>query len=161
MRQEEILSVEEGKKFPAFSLPDENAEVRSLADLAGDRGLVLYVYPKDDTPGCTVEANDFRDLANDFHTAGFAVAGLSKDSAASHCRFRDKYDLSFPLLTDADGKFLTKIGGYGEKKMYGKTVEGIIRSTYVVGRDGTALKVYRNVRAKGHAARVLEEVREL
>jgi len=161
MRQEETLPVEEGKKFPAFSLPDENGEPRSLADLSGDRGLVLYVYPKDDTPGCTVEAKDFRDLANDFHIAGFAIAGLSKDGSASHCRFRDKYDLSFPLLTDSDGEFLAEIGGYGEKKLYGKTVEGIIRSTYVIDRDGDTLKVFRNVRAKGHAARVLKEVRDM
>lgn len=155
------MSVEEGKRFPDFSLPDENGEKRSLADLAGDRGLVLYVYPKDDTPGCTIEAKDFRDLADDFHAAGFAVAGLSKDAAASHCRFRDKHDLTFPLLTDADGGFLAKIGAYGSKKLYGKTVEGIIRSTYVVDRDGTAKKVFRNVRAKGHAERVLKEVREV
>lgn len=155
------MSVEEGKRFPDFSLPDENGEKRTLADLAGDRGLVLYVYPKDDTPGCTIEAKDFRDLGGDFRAAGFTVAGLSKDAAASHCRFRDKHDLTFPLLTDADGGFLAEIGAYGEKKLYGKTVEGIIRSTYVVDRDGTARKVYRNVRAKGHAERVLEEVREL
>ena len=155
------MSVEQGKKFPAFSLRDENGEARTLADLAGDRGLVLYVYPKDDTPGCTIEANDFRDLGDDFHTAGFAVAGLSKDSAESHCRFRARYGLDFPLLTDADGGFLAEIGGYGEKTMYGKKVEGIIRSTYVVGRDGTTLKVYPTVRAKGHAERVLRDVREL
>jgi len=155
------VSIEEGQNFPSFSLPDESGESRSLGDLAGDKGLVLYVYPKDDTPGCTVEATDFRDLAGDLRAAGFHVAGLSKDSAKSHCSFRDKYDLTFPLLTDAEGDFLTAIGAYGEKKLYGKVRMGIIRSTFVVAEDGTVLKAYYNVRAKGHGERVLKEVREL
>jgi peroxiredoxin Q/BCP len=155
------VSIEEGKQFPAFSLPDENGEARDLDALSGEKGLVLYVYPKDDTPGCTVEATDFRDLGGEFRDAGFHVAGLSKDSAASHCKFRDKYDLTFPLLTDAEGDFLSDIGAYGEKKMYGKVRMGIIRSTFVVAADGTLRKAYRNVRAKGHAERVLKEVRTL
>lgn len=153
--------MDEGAKFPSFSLPDETGEARTLQDLSGERGLVLYAYPKDDTPGCTTEATDFRDLLADFRAAGFEVAGISKDSAASHCKFRDKYELTFPLLTDGDASFLEQIGAFGEKKMYGRTTKGIIRSTFVVGKDGKVLKAYSNVRAKGHAERVLKEVQAL
>jgi peroxiredoxin Q/BCP len=152
--------IEEGMKVPAFELPDQNGEKRTFENLAGPNDLVFYVYPKDDTPGCTVEAQDFRDCLEDFRSRGFEVAGISKDGAESHCRFIDKYDLNFPLLTDADADFLERIGGWGEKKMYGKTRMGIIRSTFVADADGTLLKVYRNVRAKGHAERVLKGLPE-
>ena len=122
---------------------------------------MLYVYPKDDTPGCTIEATDFRDLLAEFEDEGFRVAGISKDPAASHQKFRDKHGLTFTLLTDADGDFLEEIGGWGEKTMYGKTTMGIKRSTYVLAKDGTLLKHYPNVKAKGHAERVLGDVRGL
>jgi len=153
--------MKEREQLPPFSLPDETGRPRSLADLAGDRGLVLYAYPKDDTPGCTIEAQDFRDLVGEYRGAGFEVAGVSMDDARSHCSFRDKYDLSFPLLTDADGSWLASVGAHGEKTLYGRTSFGIIRSTFVVGPDGRVLKTYPNVRAKGHAERVLADVREL
>jgi len=155
------MTVEEGAQFPSFALPDESGEIRTLQDLTGDEGLVLYVYPKDDTPGCTIEAVDFRDLLGELEDEGFRVAGVSKDAAASHRKFRDKHGLTFTLLTDADGAFLEAIGGWGEKTMYGRTTKGIKRSTYVVGKDGTLLKHYPNVRAKGHAERVLADVRKL
>ncbi len=154
----EEMTLQEGDTFPSFSLPDQNGEEKTLADLSGVEGLVLYAYPKDDTPGCTIEAQDFRDLLGEFRAKGYHVAGVSADSAESHCRFIDKYDLTFPLLTDADHSFLERIGSYGEKKLYGKTVEGVIRSTFVVDRDGTVEAVHRNVRAKGHAARVLRDL---
>jgi len=147
--------LEAGQPLPPFTLPDQNGDVKTLADLTGPRGLVLYVYPKDDTPGCTVEATDFRDLLGAFETKGFRVVGLSKDSAASHCKFIDKYELSFPLLTDADGSYLEKIGAHGEKKMYGRVTKGIIRSTFVTDAAGKLLEVYPNVKARGHAERVL------
>lgn len=150
--------LQEGETFPSFSLPDQNGDEKTLADLSGVEGLVLYVYPKDDTPGCTTEAQEFRDLLDEFHAKGYHVAGLSPDSADSHCKFIDKHDLPFPLLTDADTSFLEKIGAYGEKKLYGKVTRGVIRSTFVVDRDGTLETIHRNVRAKGHAGRVLRDL---
>lgn len=150
--------IEEGSKLPALALPDQDGKTRTVADLAGPKGLILYVYPKDDTPGCTAEAQDFRDLGGELRQLGFEVAGISRDPAASHCSFRDKYELTFPLLTDASAGYLESIGAFGEKTMYGRTTRGIIRSTFVVAPDGTVQRAFRNVRAKGHAARVLREL---
>ncbi len=147
-----------GDKLPKLALPDQDGKIRTVADLSGPKGLVLYVYPKDDTPGCTVEAKDFRDLLPELRERGFEVAGVSPDPAASHCDFRDKYELTFPLLTDEDAKFLEQIGAYGEKTMYGKKSVGIIRSTVVVDPEGKVVRHYPNVRAKGHAERVLREL---
>ena len=147
-----------GDTLPRFELPDQDGRPRTLADLAGPKGLVLYVYPKDDTPGCTVEATDFRDLAEQLRAAGFEVAGISRDSATSHCKFRDKHGLAFPLLTDADASYLEQIGAFGEKTLYGRKSVGIIRSTVVIDPEGQVLRHYRNVRAKGHAARVLRDL---
>lgn len=148
-----------GDTFPSFSLPDQDGKTRGLGDLAGERGLILYVYPKDDTPGCTVEAQDFRNQLTALRAKGYEVAGISKDSAASHCQFIEKYELNFPLLSDESGEFLTAVGSFGEKNMYGKMVTGILRSTFVIGKDGQLAKVYRNVRASGHAAKVLADLR--
>lgn len=153
--------MDEGTRFPSFSLPDQDGEEQTLEDLSGDEGLILYVYPKDDTPGCTIEAKDFRDLLGEFQEEGYSVAGLSKDPAESHEKFRGKYDLNFSLLTDAEGDFLEEIGAWGEKNLYGRKSMGIIRSTYVIAADGTLQKEFRNVNAKGHAERVLSEVRKL
>ena len=150
--------IETGDTFPNFELPDQEGKIRTLKDLAGDSGLILYVYPKDDTPGCTVEAKDFRDRVAEFEQLGYKIAGLSKDGAESHCRFIDKYSLTFPLLTDEEGHFLEAIGAWGEKKMYGRTSVGMIRSTFVVAADSQVVKAYRNVRAKGHAERILKEL---
>lgn len=150
--------IDAGDRFPAFSLPDQNGDPKTLHDLAGDAGLVLYVYPKDDTPGCTVEAQDFQRHLATFRDAGWEVAGLSRDSAASHCRFAEKYDLAFPLLTDHDAELLSAIGAHGEKTSYGRTSVGIIRSTFVIRRDGTVEQAQRNVRAKGHVDRLVREL---
>lgn len=147
-----------GDTFPAFQLPDQDGKSRSLGDLAGASGLVLYIYPKDDTPGCTIEAQDFRSQLAAFRAKGYEVAGLSKDSAASHCKFIEKYELNFPLLSDLGGEFLEAIGSFGEKNMYGKVVQGILRSTFVIGRDGVVRKSYGNVKAAGHAAKVLADL---
>jgi thioredoxin-dependent peroxiredoxin len=144
--------------FPAFSLPDQNGQMRSLADLSGSKGLVLYIYPKDDTPGCTTEALDFKNAAAALEGHGYKVAGLSRDSAESHCKFIAKHGLNFALLTDPSGDFLTTIGAWGEKKNYGKVFLGIIRSTFVISRDGQVLKAYRNVKATGHVERVVREL---
>lgn len=154
-------TLEAGDRLPDLNLPDETGERRTLTDLSGERGLVLYVYPKDDTPGCTIEAQDFRDVLPELRETGFEVAGLSQDGAESHCRFIDKYDLTFPLLTDSDGSFLEAIGAWGEKTLYGRKSEGVIRSTVVVSPEGEVLRLFRNVRAKGHAGRVVAELRTL
>jgi len=152
--------MEAGQTFPSFALPDQDGKSRSLSDLAGSAGLVLYAYPKDDTPGCTIEAQDFRDLQKELDALGFAVAGVSPDPGDSHCQFIDKYGLTFPLLSDPDKTFLTSIGAYGEKTSYGKTVQGVIRSTVAVATDGTVIDAWNNVRAKGHAGRVLDALRK-
>ena len=147
-----------GETFPSFSLPDQDGKSRSLADLTGPEGLILYVYPKDDTPGCTVEAQQFRENLAALAAKGWHVAGISKDSAASHCKFIEKYELTFPLLSDVSAELLTAIGGFGEKNMYGKVVQGIIRSTFLIGKNGVLVKVYPNVKAAGHAAKVLADL---
>ena len=152
--------MEPGQRIPAFELPDQDGKRRTVADLAGPKGLVLYAFPKDDTPGCTVEAQDFRDLLPELRRLGYEVAGISRDPADSHCRFIDKYGLTFPLLTDADTGLLEAIGAYGEKQMYGKAVRGILRSTVVVDPEGRVIRAYPNVKAQGHAARVLAELEE-
>lgn len=150
--------MEAGEKIPVLELPDQDGKARTVGDLAGPKGLVLYVYPKDDTPGCTVEAQDFRDRADDLRELGYEVAGISRDPAASHCDFIEKYGLTFPLLTDEDASFLEKIGAYGEKTMYGRTSKGIIRSTLVVDPAGRVIRHYPNVKAKGHAERVIRDL---
>ncbi|HUP41678.1 MAG TPA: peroxiredoxin [Thermoanaerobaculia bacterium] len=151
--------MEPGQRIPAFALPDQDGKRRTIADLAGPKGLVLYAYPKDDTPGCTIEAQDFRDLLPELRDLGYGLAGISRDPADSHCRFIDKYSLTFPLLTDRDAVFLDAIGAYGDKQLYGKTVRGIIRSTVVVDREGRVLAAYPNVKAQGHAARLLADLK--
>ena len=150
-----------GSKAPAFSLPDQDGKPRKLADLTGPKGLVLYFYPKDNTPGCTLEAQSFRDHLKAIEKAGFRVAGVSKDSAKSHCGFIEKHGLNFTLLSDAEGKLCEAFGAWGEKKNYGKSYMGIVRSTFVVGADGTVLQVYPKVSVKGHAEQVLKDLAQL
>lgn len=150
--------MKEGEKLPALELPDQDGTTRTVEDLAGPKGLVLYVYPKDDTPGCSVEAQDFRDRAGELRELGYEVAGVSRDPAASHCDFIAKYGLNFPLLTDEDASFLERIGAYGEKTMYGRTSKGVIRSTVVVDPEGRVVRHYPNVKAKGHAERVVRDL---
>jgi peroxiredoxin Q/BCP len=158
---EERTMLTTGSKAPAVSLPDQSGTTKTLADLSGPKGLVLYFYPKDNTPGCTLEAQGFRDHLKAFAKAGFRVAGVSKDSAKSHCGFIEKHSLNFTLLSDTEGTLCEAFGAWGEKKNYGKTYMGIIRSTFVVGADGRILKVYPKVSVKGHAEQVLRDVEEL
>lgn len=153
--------LKEGQKAPAFAVPDQDGKVRTLADLSGAKGVVLYFYPKDSTPGCTLEAQGFRDHLAAFKRAGFAVAGASKDSPKSHCGFIEKQALSFTLLSDGDGKLCEAFGAWGEKVNYGKTTMGIIRSTFVVGKEGKVLKVYPKVSVKGHVEAVLQDLKAL
>ena len=149
--------VEVGKKAPAFTLPSSDGEDVSLSGLAG-KYVVLYFYPRDDTPGCTIEAQDFRDAMPTLKKLGAVVLGDSKDSIKSHCKFRDKYKLTFPLLTDEDGKVMEKYGAWGEKVMYGQKKMGVIRSTVLIGKDGKVVRHWPKVSAKGHAAEVTEAV---
>jgi peroxiredoxin Q/BCP len=152
--------VEVGKKAPAFSLESSDGGKVKLADLAG-KIVVLYFYPRDNTPGCTVEAEGFRDAVPKLAKLGATVLGVSKDSIASHCKFRDKYKLTFPLLTDADGKVMEAYGAWGDKVMYGKKMKGIIRSTVVIGKDGKVAKHWPKVSVKGHVDEVVDAVKAL
>lgn len=147
--------LEVGQTAPAFTLPDAYGTPTSLADLLSEHGRVLvYVYPAAMTPGCTTETVDFQEALPALADAGIAVVGLSPDAPSKLARFRDKYGITFPLLSDPDKAVLTEWGAFGEKKNYGKTVMGVIRSTFVVDSDGTLSLVRYNVRAKGHAAMV-------
>jgi peroxiredoxin Q/BCP len=152
--------IEEGKKAPAFTLTaDDGTKVR-LADLAGSP-VVLYFYPKDDTPGCTREACAFRDLKKELKKLGATVLGVSADSVESHVKFRDKYELNFPLLADIDHKVAEKYGAWREKNMYGKKSMGIQRSTFLIDATGKVAKVWKRVSVDGHDQQVLEALAEL
>ena len=148
------MKLEIGGRAPAFTLNDQSGAPVRLADFAGQR-VVLYFYPADDTPGCTAEACQFNDELSSFVGLGVTVIGVSPDDGASHQCFIDKYGLNFVLLSDPDRKVMTKYGAYGEKKLYGKTVTGVIRSTFVIGPTGRIEHVWYGVRANGHAAKVL------
>lgn len=144
----------DGKKAPTFKLPSSDGGDVDLAALAG-KYVVLYFYPRDDTPGCTVEAQDFRDAMPKLKKLGAVVLGVSRDSLDSHCKFRDKYNLNFPLLTDKDNTVMDKYGAFGEKVLYGKKSLGVIRSTVLIGKDGKVIKHWPKVKAKGHADEVV------
>lgn len=143
-----------GQPFPAFALPDAGGHLHQLSDYAG-RYLVLYIYPKDDTPGCTREACDLRDSL-ELRAHGAAILGLSRDDAASHQKFADKYSLPFALLTDADAEFMKSIGAYGPKNMYGKVTEGVKRSTFLIGPDGKVVKAWYAVKVAGHTEAIVK-----
>jgi thioredoxin-dependent peroxiredoxin len=146
--------LEAGKKAPAFKLESSEGDTVSLDDFKG-KTVVLYFYPKDDTPGCTRQAQGFRDALSKLKKKGAVVLGVSRDSIKSHCSFRDKYDLNFPLLSDPDGKVLRAYGAWGEKNMYGKVTEGVLRTTVVIGPDGKVTKVFPRVKVDGHVDKVL------
>jgi peroxiredoxin Q/BCP len=151
--------VVEGRKAPAFTLADAAGKRVSLADFKG-KNVIVYFYPKDDTPGCTKEACGFRDYWKDLQKAGVVVLGVSADSGASHAKFAAKYKLPFPLLSDPDRKVMTAWGAYGDKVMYGKKTKGVIRSSVWIGPDGTVRKHWARVAdAAKHPAQVLDQVR--
>lgn len=154
------MAIEVGKKAPAFTLESSEGGKVKLSDHAG-KVVVVYFYPRDNTPGCTVEAQEFSAAIPTLKKLGAVVYGISKDSIASHCKFRDKYGLAFPLLTDADGKVMEAYGAWGDKVMYGKKMKGIIRSTVVIGKDGKVVKHWPKVSVKGHVAEVVETVKGL
>ncbi len=144
---------------PAFALPSTSGRSVSTKDLRGRR-FVLYFYPKDDTPGCTKEACDFRDNVARLGSAGIAVYGVSKDSIASHQKFQAKYGFSFELLSDEGNAVAKLYGAFGEKMMYGKPVTGVIRSTFLIGADGKVERVWSPVKVEGHVDAVLAAIAE-
>jgi len=152
--------IEEGAKAPAFALDADDGSRIKLADLKGSP-VVLYFYPKDDTPGCTREACAFRDRRQELAKLGAKVLGVSADSVASHVKFRDKYELNFPLLADADHRVAEAYGAWREKNMYGKKSLGIQRSTFLIGPDGKVFRVWKRVQVDGHDEQVLAALREL
>jgi peroxiredoxin Q/BCP len=152
--------IEPGKKAPAFSLKDQNGKVERLSDYAG-RPVVLYFYPKDDTPGCTKEACAFRDGLPRFKTSKAAVLGVSILDEASKKRFADKHNLSFPLLADEDHAVAEKYGVWQKKSLYGRSFMGIVRTTFLIDRDGKVAKRWDNVKVDGHAEAVLAAVEAL
>lgn len=145
---------EAGQPAPTFTLPDQDGNDVSLEDLRG-RPVVLYFYPKDDTPGCTTQACGIRDQWSQFEAAGAAVLGVSPDTVASHQRFAARHDLPHTLLADPEREVLTAYGAWGEKVLYGRTTIGVIRSTFLIGPDGTIAKVWKRVQTEKHAAQVL------
>jgi len=147
--------VKEGDMAPDFTLPSDQDEQVTLSSFRGKK-VVVYFYPKDDTPGCTKEACSFRDANSLFMAKGAVVIGISPDDATSHQRFRAKHGLPFHLLSDTDHQVAEAYGAWGEKKMYGRTYEGIIRSTFVVGEDGKVIKAFPKVKPEDHATEVLE-----
>jgi thioredoxin-dependent peroxiredoxin len=153
-----MAKLTEGTKAPTFTLPDQDGNQVSLDDFKGAKVLV-YFYPADDTPGCTKEACQFNDNLAGFQAAGVPVIGVSPDDAASHQRFRNKYGLRFPLLTDADHDVMDAWGAWGEKTSYGRTSVGVLRSTFLLDEDGRVERAWRNVKADGHAATVLSQLR--
>ena len=147
--------IKENTKAPIFKLPSTNKTNYSLKDSIG-KYVVIYFYPKDDTPGCTLETNDFNKLISKFKKLGCDVYGVSKDSLKSHNKFKEKYKIKFDLLADEDLKVLKKYKVWGKKKFMGREFMGTIRSTYLIGKKGEIIKVWENVKVKDHAKEVLE-----
>ncbi|KJS27113.1 MAG: hypothetical protein VR75_04410 [Hyphomonadaceae bacterium BRH_c29] len=151
------IGLKEGGRAPNFSMDSTQGPIK-LGDFKGQT-LVLYFYPKDDTPGCTTEAKDFSDLAKDFAKAGAAVVGVSRDTMARHDKFAGKHDLGITLGSDEDGTVCEAYGVWVEKKNYGRTYMGIERSTFLIGPDGKVIRIWRKVRVKEHAEEVLTAVK--
>jgi thioredoxin-dependent peroxiredoxin len=149
--------VEEGDRAPDFELPADDGSIVSLADLRG-RSVVLYFYPKDDTSGCTTEACEFRDALPRFDAGKARILGVSPDPVSSHEKFRDKYSLNFPLLSDEDHAVAEAYGVWKEKSMYGRKYWGIERTTFLIDAEGTVEKVWKRVKPRGHAAAVADAI---
>ncbi len=159
MTAEAVSLPQTGELAPPFTLPSTEGHPISLEDYRGKQAVVLYFYPRDDTPGCTVEACAFRDLSAVFGERGAAIVGVSADSIKSHLRFRQKFDLNFPLLSDRDHVVAEQYGVWQRKKFMGREYMGIARTTFVVDRQGRIAAVYPNVKVDGHAREVLDALR--
>ncbi len=152
--------IEEGKKAPAFSLKATDGSTVKLSALKGSP-VVLYFYPKDDTPGCTKEACNFRDRSDELNALGAQVLGVSPDDVESHQKFTKKFDLNFPLLADTDHAVAEKYGAWREKNMYGKISMGVQRSTFLINSDGVVVKVWKKVSVDGHDQQVIDALKAL
>ena len=151
------MGIEIGEALPHFELKNQDGDLVSSDDLSG-KSAILFFYPRAMTPGCTTEACDFRDNYGALQEAGYEVLGVSPDPPERNSKFRDKEHLNFDLLSDEDHELAASLGAWGEKKGYGKVYEGLIRSTFLIGADGALERVWRNVRAKGHVARITSEL---
>lgn len=154
------MELEKSQKAPDFSLPDASGKTVSLKDYRG-KWVIVYFYPKDDTPGCTIEAKEFTDSIREFAELGTDILGISADTPESHVKFAKKYVLKLKLLSDVERKSLVAYGAWGIKKMYGKEYWGIIRSTFLVNPDGDIARAWYNVKVKGHVAEIKKTVEEL
>lgn len=152
--------VEEGSKAPSFTLPDDRGKKVKLSDFKGSP-VVLYFYPRDNTPGCTKEACAFRDRKSELKDLGAVVLGVSTDSVESHAKFRDKYELNFPLLADIEHAVCDAYGAWREKNMYGKKSMGVQRSTFLIDESGKVFKVWKRVQVEGHDTQVVQALRDL
>lgn len=152
--------MKEGQLCPSFEAKEEAGNVVSTANLKG-ANFVLYFYPKDDTPGCTIEANEFNKLKPEFEKLNCKLFGVSKDTAKSHLAFKEKYCLEFPLLLDEEGKLCEMFDVIKEKSMFGKKYMGISRDTFLIDSTGKVVKIWRNVSANGHAMEVLNELKKI
>ena len=148
--------LEVGSKAPDFTLQDQDGNLHSLSDYKGQK-VLLYFYPKDNTPGCTAEACSLRDGMNELQDAGYAVLGVSKDSAKSHQNFKEKHNLPFSLIADTEHILSESFGTWGEKKMYGKTTVGMIRKTFIINEDGIIIDIINKVDTKNAASQILDE----
>ncbi len=154
------MAIKEGDKAPAFNLPTDNGKKLKLSDIKGKK-VVLYFYPRDDTPGCTKEAIGFTESLAKFKRAGAVVIGASKDTVEKHAKFRDKYDLKIPLISDEDGSLCKDYGVWKKKMNYGKSYMGIERSTFLIDEKGKIAKAWQKVKVAGHVDEVLAAVKEL
>jgi len=154
------MQISAGNPAPTFTLPDETGKLRSLQDFRG-QPLVLYFYPKDDTPGCTLEACNFRDDYSAYQEAGVSIVGVSPDSPKKHAKFKEKYGLPFPLLADEAHEVSNMYGVWGPKKMMGREYEGIYRTTFVIDSQGNIARVFENVKPSDHSQEILEALKNL
>lgn len=159
-KAQEANALKVGDIAPAFSLPSDQGKTISLSDFRG-KNLVIYFYPKDDTPGCTVEACSFRDNISAIRKLGAEVVGVSLDPVKSHEKFRDKFQLNFPLLADEKIEMSKAYGVYQEKSMYGRKYWGLVRNTYIVGADGKILKIFEKVKPAEHTQEVVDFLKTL
>jgi len=153
--------LEKNQTAPSFSVPNQNNDTVSLADFKGNRNVILYFYPKDDTPGCTIEANQFTALASEFAELDTVVIGVSKDSCESHQAFIDKFGLMVDLLSDTTGELCESYGVWQEKEKNGVKKMGIVRSTFLINKEGVLEEALYGVTAEGHAQEMLDKVRQL
>ena len=154
------MSIEIGEKAPMFTAEIDNSNILALKDLIG-KWIILYFYPKDNTPGCTKEACSFRDNMSDLTKLGAEVIGISPDTVKSHEKFKTKFDLNFNLVSDPERKICEKYGVIGEKNMFGKKVKGVIRSTFIIDPKGKIRHIYKKVKVSGHTEAVMEKLKEL